>query len=103
MVPETLKQRILDEISTWEIIDCHEHMPEERERTDNPVDALTLFGHYMQNDLGAAGMLTSRCIAAIYETARIHGPVDLQVIAAERIAQLFAPGEMEGLFTVRVA
>ena len=54
-------------------------------------------------DLSTARMLTSKCVAAIYEAARIHGPVELRVIVPERLAQLFAPGEMEGLFAVTVA
>jgi hypothetical protein len=38
------------------IIDAHEHLPEEKDRTENPVDAFTLFGHYTQTDLKSAGM-----------------------------------------------
>ncbi|MCE5239424.1 amidohydrolase [bacterium] len=51
-----LKQRLLDEMRTWEIIDCHEHLPPESVRLGQPVDALTLFGHYTHNDLITAGM-----------------------------------------------
>ena len=51
-----LKQRMLDEMRTWEIIDCHEHLPPESVRLSQPVDALTLFSHYTHNDLITAGM-----------------------------------------------
>jgi len=51
-----LKQRLLDEMRTWQIIDCHEHMPPESVRLAQPVDALTLFSHYTHNDLITAGM-----------------------------------------------
>jgi len=51
-----LKQRLLDEMRTWEIIDCHEHLPPESVRLAQPVDALTLFSHYTHNDLITAGM-----------------------------------------------
>ncbi|MBU0608404.1 MAG: hypothetical protein KKI08_11000 [Armatimonadetes bacterium] len=51
-----LKQRLLDEMRTWEIIDCHEHLPPESVRISQPVDALTLFSHYTHNDLITAGM-----------------------------------------------
>lgn len=55
-MPTTLAAELLSEIRSWEIIDCHEHLPEERERTGAPVDALTLFSHYTHNDLINAGM-----------------------------------------------
>lgn len=52
----SLQQQLLAEIGSWEIIDCHEHLPEERHRVEKPVDALTFFGHYTHNDLITAGM-----------------------------------------------
>lgn len=51
-----LKQRLLDEMRAWQIIDCHEHLPPESTRLGQPVDALTLFSHYTHNDLITAGM-----------------------------------------------
>jgi len=51
-----LKQSLLDEVSTWDIIDCHEHLPEESVRTGSVVDALTLLSHYTHNDLITAGL-----------------------------------------------
>ena len=52
----TLKQALLDEMRTWQIIDAHEHLPPESERLSQPVDALTLFSHYTHNDLVTSGM-----------------------------------------------
>ncbi|MEN6548825.1 MAG: amidohydrolase family protein [Armatimonadia bacterium] len=52
----SLQQQLLAEIGSWEIIDCHEHLAEERYRLEKPVDALTFFGHYTHNDLITAGM-----------------------------------------------
>lgn len=52
----SLQEHLLDEIGSWDIIDCHEHLPEERLRLEKPVDALTFFGHYTHNDLITAGM-----------------------------------------------
>ena len=53
---DALRRRMLTEISRWEVIDCHEHLPEEEERLATPVDAMTLFSHYTHNDLITAGM-----------------------------------------------
>lgn len=52
----TLKQALLDEMRTWQIIDAHEHLPPESVRLSEPVDALTLFSHYTHNDLVTSGM-----------------------------------------------
>lgn len=53
---DDLQARLLEEIGSWEIIDCHEHLAEESARVGKPVDALTLFSHYTHNDLITAGM-----------------------------------------------
>ena len=39
-----------------EIIDCHEHLPAEEERTGTEQDVFTLFSHYIRHDLLSAGM-----------------------------------------------
>ena len=39
-----------------DIIDCHEHLVPEKERTDNPQDVFTLFSTYTMCDLASAGM-----------------------------------------------
>jgi len=50
------EQRLMDQIATWDIIDCHEHLPPEHVRTDSPQDLFTLFSHYTRHDLLSAGM-----------------------------------------------
>ncbi len=47
---------LMDAMAEMMVIDAHEHLPEEADRTGNPVDAFTLFGHYTQTDLKSAGM-----------------------------------------------
>lgn len=47
---------LMDAMAEMTVIDAHEHLPEESERTGNPVDAFTLLGHYTQTDLKSAGM-----------------------------------------------
>ena len=49
-------QSLYDEFATWEIIDCHEHLPPESVRVAQKVDVLTLFGHYCRTDLVTAGL-----------------------------------------------
>ncbi len=53
-------------------------------------------------DLSKVGDLVSPCLTALYDDARVHRPAALEVIVPERIADLFAPGEIEGLFKVEV-
>ena len=53
-------------------------------------------------DLGGAEEMVSPCLAAVYDAARLHRPAGLSLIVPERLAHLFAPGEIEGLFTVTV-
>ncbi|HCU36666.1 MAG TPA: hypothetical protein DGT21_14825 [Armatimonadetes bacterium] len=47
---------LMDAMAEMTVIDAHEHLPEETERTGNPVDAFTLFSHYTQTDLKSAAM-----------------------------------------------
>ena len=47
---------LLEEISALPVVDAHEHLPPERNRTSAPVDVFTLFSHYTQTDLESAGM-----------------------------------------------
>ena len=54
-------------------------------------------------DLGGAEELVSPCLAALYDGARLHRPEGLSLVVPERLAHLFAPAEIEGLFTVTVA
>ena len=52
-------------------------------------------------DLSGIGELASPGLAAVYDAARLHRPADLSLVVPERLALLFAPGEIEGLFTVK--
>jgi hypothetical protein len=53
-------------------------------------------------DLSKVGDLVSPCLTALYDDARLHRPAGIKVIVPERLAGLFAPGEIEGLFEVEV-
>ena len=44
------------EMSSMRIIDCHEHLPSEKERVSLDVDVFTLFSHYTGTDIATAGM-----------------------------------------------
>jgi len=56
MKPTSTEQALLDAFAEFEIIDAHEHLPPEHERTSRKVDALTLFSHYTRTDLVTSGM-----------------------------------------------
>lgn len=56
MNAKLIRGRLLEEMRQWQVIDCHEHLPEEAERLAKPVDVLTLFSHYTHNDLINAGL-----------------------------------------------
>jgi len=51
-----LKQRLVEAMSRMPVIDAHEHLPAEGDRTGRQVDVFTLFGHYTHQDLISAGM-----------------------------------------------
>jgi len=54
---ETLtERRLLEYMGGLDIIDCHEHLPPEKVRTDQPQDVFTLVSHYCRHDLFSAGM-----------------------------------------------
>lgn len=53
-------------------------------------------------DLSSASELVSPCLTAVYEDSRLHHPADLKVIVPGRLAKLFEPGEIEGLFKLEV-
>jgi len=56
MALSEIKAALLEAIREFEVIDCHEHLGPEEERTSQPVDVLNLFGHYTRTDLITAGM-----------------------------------------------
>jgi predicted TIM-barrel fold metal-dependent hydrolase len=50
------EERLIRAFEGFEIVDAHEHLPPEKERVEQHVDALTLFSHYTRTDLITAGM-----------------------------------------------
>jgi len=54
-----LRQSLIEEMSEMDVIDTHEHLPNESERLTQQVDFATLFSHYCHSDLVAAGMSES--------------------------------------------
>lgn len=51
-----LEKRIVQRLAQFTIIDAHEHLGPEAERVSRLVSVFTLFSHYTQTDLKAAGM-----------------------------------------------
>jgi len=56
MQPDALETRLVDAMAQFDIIDCHEHLGPETDRTGSKVDVFTLFSHYTSGDLRVAGM-----------------------------------------------
>ena len=52
----SIENRLMSAMSEMKIIDCHEHLPPEPERTSSPQDVFTLFSHYTRHDLFSSGM-----------------------------------------------
>lgn len=48
--------RLMQEFETFEVVDCHEHLPPESVRLGEHVDVLTLFCHYCRTDIITAGL-----------------------------------------------
>ncbi len=53
---EKLKEKLMEEIDKFEIIDAHEHLEPEEERIKEKLDVFALFSHYTKWDLFRAGM-----------------------------------------------
>jgi hypothetical protein len=53
-------------------------------------------------DLTGVGELVSPCLACVYEDCQLHRPAELKVKVPQRLAQLFEPGQAEGLFQLEV-
>lgn len=51
-----LEKSLVQRLGQFTIIDAHEHLGPEAERVSRPVSVFTLFSHYTQTDLKAAGM-----------------------------------------------
>ena len=56
MIPTGMEHALLEAMGEMEIIDAHEHLGPESNRTSAEVDVFTLFSHYTRGDLAVAGM-----------------------------------------------
>ena len=65
-----LAAKVLEAIAQIPVVDCHEHLPTEKERTSKTVDATTLFSHYCKADLEAAGLLQGKPQNEVFDTAK---------------------------------
>lgn len=65
---EDIKNSLIKDMEQMEIIDCHEHLPPERIRTESQADVFTLFSHYNNLDLLNAGMTKEQVELALYST-----------------------------------
>jgi len=52
----TTQDKLMQLMAGMDIIDCHEHLPPEQERTGQQQDVFTLVSHYTRHDLFSAGM-----------------------------------------------
>ncbi|MCW5978531.1 MAG: amidohydrolase family protein [Bryobacteraceae bacterium] len=53
---KSLRERLRDAVDRMEVVNTHEHIIPEAERTSQPVDFFTLAGHYAINDVISAGL-----------------------------------------------
>lgn len=60
---------LFEEIKKLPVIDSHEHLPTEKERIEQTIDATTLFSHYCVADLIAAGM-SEATVQFVFDTSR---------------------------------
>ena len=56
MILSELQHGLFEAMEKMEIIDAHEHLPDEKVRLERPADVFTLFSHYTRLDLFQAGM-----------------------------------------------
>ena len=72
MTYQTNYDKLMDYMQSVEVIDTHEHMPQESERLAQKPDFSKMFGHYCQSDLFASGMTQAELNAFLSENT----PVD---------------------------
>ena len=80
------EQRLMDAMAEMDVIDCHEHLPPESERTGTPQDVFTLVSHYTRHDLYSAGMDAASADTSPWSTDRpaFDSLFDYDVPLAER-------------------
>ena len=60
---------LFEEIQKLPVIDSHEHLPTEKERIEQTIDATTLFSHYCVADLIAAG-ISEATVQFVFDTSQ---------------------------------
>lgn len=80
MKSRAIREKLIEAMAQFEIIDAHEHLGPEEDRVATEVDVFTLFSHYMRGDLAAAGM-----------GAEVYQSLSDQSIPLERRWAIFAP------------
>jgi len=65
-----LAAALFDEIRKIPVVDCHEHLPTEKERVAQKVDVTTLFTHYTKADLSCAGLPIGKAQEAVCDTSK---------------------------------
>jgi len=60
MMLKGLAAELLTEIEKIPVVDCHEHLPTEKERLAEKTDATRLFSHYCKADLSGAGLTAGK-------------------------------------------
>lgn len=123
-----LEAGLVKELAKLEIVDCHEHLPPERERVAAEVDVFTLFSHYTRHDLAVAGMSeaqyqglynhevplarrwaafepfweqirwASYARAALLAAKRFYGADDISAATAEAISEAMQKANTPGLY-----
>ncbi len=64
----SIEQSLIEQLSTFDIIDCHEHLVPEAERVAMDVDVFTLFRGYNHYGLNLAGMSAEDAFTNLYDT-----------------------------------
>jgi predicted TIM-barrel fold metal-dependent hydrolase len=70
-MPQThaIAQALIEGMSSFEVIDCHEHLISEQERLAMSVDVFTLFRGYNAYTLNAAGLSQEIAFTTLYDPA----------------------------------
>ncbi|MHB9026572.1 MAG: amidohydrolase family protein [Armatimonadota bacterium] len=64
-----VERALIEAMSTFDVIDCHEHLVPERERLAMDVDVFTLLRGYSMYTFNLAGLSTEDAFTTIYDSA----------------------------------
>lgn len=67
---EGLAGELFGEIKKIPVVDCHEHLPQEKERLKKKTDVTTLFSHYCKADLSCAGLLMGKDQDEVFDSSK---------------------------------